>query len=243
VTIDPDTGDYSYTPDPDFNGDDSFTVTVDDGQGGKTTVEVPVTVTPENDAPTAEAPPVTTPEDQPIDGKVTGTDKDGDDLTYTVTEPPKNGTVTIDPDTGDYTYTPDPDFNGDDSFTVTVDDGQGGKDRKDVAVAETPENDAPTAEAPPVTTPEDQPVDGKVTGTDKEGDDLTYTVTEPPKNGTVTIDPDTADYTYTPDPDFNGDDSFTVTVDDGQGGKTTVEVPVTVTPENDAPTAEAPPVT
>src|SRR5690606_10077490 len=139
--------DSTYTPDPDFNGDDSFTVTVDDGQGGKTTVEVPVTVTPENDAPTAEAPPVTTPEDQPIDGKVTGTDKDGDDLTYTVTEPPKNGTVTIDPDTGDYTYTPDPDFNGDDSFTVTVDDALRGTLPIEVPVTVTPENDAPTAEA------------------------------------------------------------------------------------------------
>src|SRR5690606_31182334 len=106
-----------------------------------------------------------------------------------------------------------------------------------------PKTDAPTVEAPDVSPPHDQSIDGKVTGTDKDGDDLTYTVTEPPKNGTVTIDPDTGDYTYTPDPDFNGNDSFTVTVDDGQGGKTTVEVPVTVTPENDAPTAEAPPVT
>src|SRR5690606_41763563 len=211
VTIDPDTGDYTYTPDPDFNGDDSFTVTVDDGQGGKTTVEVPVTVTPENDAPTAEAPPVTTPEDQPIDGKVTGTDKDGDDLTYTVTEPPKNGTVTIDPDTGDYTYTPDPDFNGDDSFTVTVDDGQGGKTTVEVPVTVTPENDAATAEAPPVSTPEDQPIDGKVTGTDKEGDDLTYTVTEPPKNGTVRIDADTGDDSEATEPGDKAEYSATET--------------------------------
>src|SRR5690606_13504785 len=173
--------------------------------------------------------------------KVTGTDKEGDDLTYTVTEPPKNGTVTIDPDTGDYTRSEERRVGSDGSSTVTVDDGQGGKTTVEVPVTVTPENDAPTAEAPPVTAPEGQPIDGKVTGTDKEGDDLTYTVTEPPKNGTVTIDPDTGDYTYTPDPDFNGDDSFTVTVDDGQGGKTTVEVPVTVTPENDAPTADAPP--
>src|SRR5690606_28639895 len=111
----------------------------------------------------------------------------------------------------------------------------------EVPVTVTPENDAPTAEAPPVTTPEDQPIDGKVTGTDKEGDDLTYTVTEPPQNGMVTIDPDTGDYTYTPNPDFNGEDKFTVTVDDPTRRTTALEVPVTVTPENDAPTAEAPP--
>ncbi|OTG89209.1 tandem-95 repeat protein, partial [Acinetobacter sp. ANC 3832] len=238
VTIDPETGDYTYTPNPDFNGEDKFTVTVDDGKGGTTTIEVPVTVTPVNDAPTATTDPVITAEDEPVIGKVTGTDIDGDDLTYVVAEPPKNGTVTIDPETGDYTYTPNPDFNGEDKFTVTVDDGKGGKTTVEIPVTVTPVNDAPTAEAEPKTTPEDQPVSGKVVGTDVDGDNLTYVVTEPPKNGTVTIDPETGDYTYTPNPDFNGEDKFTVTVDDGKGGKTTVEVPVTVTPVNDAPTAD-----
>jgi VCBS repeat-containing protein len=46
-------------------------------------------------------------EDQPFNGKVTGTDKDGDTLTYTKGTGPSHGTVTIDKDTGEYTYTPD----------------------------------------------------------------------------------------------------------------------------------------
>ena len=237
VTIDPDTGDYTYTPNPDFNGDDSFTITVDDGKGGKVDVPVNITVTPVNDAPVAGEDDKITPEDQPVSGKVPVTDVDGDDLTYVVAEPPKNGTVTIDPDTGDYTYTPNPDFNGDDSFTITVDDGKGGKVDVPVNITVTPVNDAPVAGEDDKITPEDQPVSGKVPVTDVDGDDLTYVVAEPPKNGTVTIDPDTGDYTYTPNPDFNGDDSFTITVDDGKGGKVDVPVNITVTPVNDAPVA------
>jgi hypothetical protein len=49
VTIDKDTGEYTYTPDPDYNGPDEFTVIVDDGKGGKTTTTVTVEFTPEVD--------------------------------------------------------------------------------------------------------------------------------------------------------------------------------------------------
>ena len=41
----------SYTPTADFNGSDSFDVTIDDGNGGTDTITVNVTVNPVNDAP------------------------------------------------------------------------------------------------------------------------------------------------------------------------------------------------
>ncbi|MBK9081562.1 MAG: cadherin-like domain-containing protein [Rhizobiales bacterium] len=62
----PGDGRYTYTPDPNYAGPDSFVVTVSDGNGGVTTVTVPVTVTPVNDAPVASAPPATTAEDTPV---------------------------------------------------------------------------------------------------------------------------------------------------------------------------------
>ncbi len=58
-----------------------------------------------------------------ISSTVEATDPDGDTLVYKVTEqPPHYGTVTIDSATGAYTYTPDSDFTGIDSFTVSVTD-------------------------------------------------------------------------------------------------------------------------
>ena len=54
-----------------------------------------------------------------------------------------------------------------------------------------------------------------------------------PANGTAVINGDNID--YTPDANFNGSDSFTYTVDDGNGGTDTATVNITVTPVNDAP--------
>ena len=53
--------------------------------------------------------------------------------------------------------------------------------------------------------------------------------------GTVTQSGD--DLIYTPDPDFNGTDSFDYTIDDGNGGTATAYVNVTVTSVNDVPVA------
>ncbi|RBI71228.1 hypothetical protein DQW77_12560, partial [Roseovarius sp. TE539] len=122
-----DTGQFTYTPDADFNGSDSFTYTVEDGNGGSDSATVTISVTPVND------PPVANGETEAIneDGQAAGTvadatsDVDGDTLTHTVTGAPADGTVTMAAD-GSYTYTPDADFNGTDSFTYTVEDGNGG---------------------------------------------------------------------------------------------------------------------
>ncbi|MGR5322283.1 Ig-like domain-containing protein, partial [Vibrio sp. DNB22_19_1] len=52
--------------------------------------------------------------------------------------------------------------------------------------------------------------------------------------GSVTVDTD-GNWTYTPNDDYNGSDSFTVEVSDGQGGTDTITVNIGVTPANDAP--------
>ncbi|MBK9081559.1 MAG: tandem-95 repeat protein [Rhizobiales bacterium] len=236
VTVDPATGAYTYTPDPNYNGPDSFVVTVSDGNGGVTTVTVPVTVTPVNDAPVASAPPATTAEDTPVTGAITASDVDGDTLSFTTTTPPAHGTVTVDPATGAYTYTPDPNYAGPDSFVVTVSDGNGGVTTVTVPVTVTPVNDAPVASAPPATTAEDTPVSGAITASDVDGDALSFATTTPPAHGTVTVDPATGAHLHAR-PELQRAGLFVVTVIDGNGGVTTVTVPVTVTPVNDAPVA------
>ncbi|MEQ1275594.1 Ig-like domain-containing protein, partial [Acinetobacter ursingii] len=150
------------------------------------------------DVPTATANSVTTDEDTPVTGNVIGQDVDGDSLSYTVSSNPSHGTVSIDPATGGYTYTPASNYNGSDSFEVTVADGKGGTTTITIPVTIAAVNDAPTATANSVTTDEDTPVTGNVIGQDVDGDSLSYTVSTNPSHGTVSIDPATGGYTYTP---------------------------------------------
>ncbi|MBO9645142.1 MAG: retention module-containing protein, partial [Pseudacidovorax sp.] len=208
-----------------------------------------------NNPPTAENASVTTPEDTPIAGRVNATDIDGNLLTYSAAGNPQHGVVVVNAD-GTYVYTPAKDYNGPDSFTVTVSDGQGGTTTATVNVTVTPVNDAPVPanpENPPagqnfdpatgnyrITTPEDTPVSGKVAATDVDGDPLTFTKGSDPAHGTVVVNAD-GSYTYTPAKDYNGSDQFTVVVSDGNGGTATSTVFVGITPVNDPPVVVDPP--
>ena len=177
---------------------------MDDGNGGTIDVTVPVSVGAVNDDPVGSTTPLTPTEDTPATGAITATDPDGDPLTYTLSTPPANGTVTLNPD-GTFSYTPDPDYNGSDDFVVTVDDGNGGTVDVTVPVTVAAVNDDPTASAAPLTPLEDTPATGAVIATDVDGDPLTYSLSTPPANGTVALNPD-GTFTYTPDPGFNGSD-------------------------------------
>ncbi|HIF9226041.1 TPA: Ig-like domain-containing protein, partial [Photobacterium damselae] len=235
VTVNPD-GSWEYVPKPDFNGEDSFTVVVDDGNGGTDTITVTVNVTPVNDAPVGEDVSAETQEETAVTGQLTATDVDGDNLTFKPGSNPENGSVTVNPD-GSWEYVPNPDFNGEDSFTVVVDDGNGGTDTITVTVNVTPVNDAPVGEDVSAETQEETAVTGQLTATDVDGDNLTFKPGSDPTNGQVTVNPD-GSWEYVPNPDFNGEDSFTVVVDDGNGGTDTITVTVNVTPVNDAPVGE-----
>lgn len=60
-------------------------------------------------------------------------DPDGDELTVLTNTHPANGTVTMHPN-GNFTYTPNHGFIGEDSFRYTVIDGNGGYDQADVHI-------------------------------------------------------------------------------------------------------------
>ncbi|MBO1530377.1 cadherin-like domain-containing protein, partial [Psychrobacter sp. F1192] len=99
---------------------------IDDGQGGVITQTATITVAAVNDAPVSEDSVIGVAENIVDTGMLAeATDVDGDELTYKLKEGATNGTVTVEAD-GSYTYTPNTDFKGEDSFTYTVDDGNGG---------------------------------------------------------------------------------------------------------------------
>jgi len=146
---------------------------------------------------------------------------DGPSIVISTISGPTNGSITLNPD-GSFTYTPDSDFFGTDTVIYSYCD-LGTPDLCDTAIliiTVNPINDAPVAVDDQEVTNEDTSVVVDVTenDTDIDGniDPTSVTVLSGPDNGTVSIDPLTGEVTYTPDPGFNGTDSFTYQVcDDG----------------------------
>ncbi len=87
----------------------------------------------------------------------------------------------------------------------------------------------------PITTDEDSAItiDVLANDTDIDGDTLSVSAITNGTYGTVTTNGQTV--TYTPNSGFFGQDSFTYTVSDGNGGTDTIAVPVEVRPANNAP--------
>ena len=85
------------------------------------------------------------------------TDADGDPLAATMLSGPAHGALTLNLD-GSFTYTPDANYSGADSFTYGVDDGHGGKDTATVNLTVTAVADAPTITVAPATGNEDSAI-------------------------------------------------------------------------------------
>jgi VCBS repeat-containing protein len=252
VTLNPD-GSFSYVPDPDFNGTDSFTYLASDGNGGTATATATITVAPANDAPVAADDAYNVTEDVPLalpaflGVLANDSDIDGDTLSAAVVTGPAHGTLSLNPD-GSFLYTPDANFNGADSFVYQVSDGQGGSDSATVLLNVSASNMTPAAADDAFTTDEDTPLTIPAAGgvlandTDGDGDGLFVTgVAAGPAHGSVVMNAD-GSFTYTPDPDYNGTDSFSYAVADGRGGSDTATVTLTINPVNDVPVAQDDPV-
>ena len=232
------TGDYTYTPNANYNGNDSFTFVANDGTTDSNEATVTINIGAGNDAPVASDDTLTTDEDTPANGTLVASDADGDALTFSVVTQPSNGTVTItDAATGDFTYTPNADYNGSDSFTFVANDGTTDSNEATVDVTINPVDDAPIAQDNTISTLEDIAVSDVLVATDADGDTLTYSIVTQPMNGAVTLDDAaTGDFTYTPNANYNGSDSFTFIANDGAIDSNTATITIEVGAGNDAPT-------
>ncbi|WP_088342187.1 Ig-like domain-containing protein [Robiginitalea sediminis] len=162
------------------------------------------------------------------------------DGTLTATDP-ANGSVTIDlngtpndPTDDILTYTPDPDFNGTDTFDYTVCNTSGDCSTATVTVDVLPIVDA-LDDA--VATEEDVPVTIDVLANDNDIPTLGTLTATNPSNGTATVndngtpnDPSDDTITYTPNPGFTGSDTFDYTLCDNAGNCSTATVSVVVNP-------------
>lgn len=189
-----------------------------------------------NRPPTATSASITTNEDQPFAGVLAASDKDGEALTMQLGTPPARGTVVL---TGGlaFTYTPNADVNGTDSFTLTVADPAGLSASATITVTVVPVDDPPrfvTAFA----LDEDTTTAVDLVS-DPEGQALTVTVSTPPAHGTFVATATAGRFSYTPATNFHGTDTIALAADDATGHHATATVTVTVRPVNDPPLAVA----
>ena len=149
-----------------------------------------------NVAPVANAQSVSTNEDTAKTITLVGTDADGNSLTFAVVSGPSNGTLGsigsvsctgTAPKTcsADVTYTPALNYNGSDSFTFKVNDGTLDSANATVSITVNAVNDAPVANAQSVSTNEDTAKTITLSGTDADGNALTFYASGGPSHGTL----------------------------------------------------------
>jgi VCBS repeat-containing protein len=236
-------GSFTYDPDPDFYGTDSFEyqlVTYPAPQSLWTDeATVTITINPVGDAPVLGLiEDATIPELVEFSFTATATDVDlpAQVLTFSLVGAPDGAVIT---EAGVFTWTPTEE-QGEGVYTFTVmvcDDADPTPlcDEQEVTLTVTEVNAAPVAQDLFETTLEDTPVDVTLVATDAEDDALTYAIVDQPAHGTVNLVGNVA--TYTPELDFNGEDSFTYKANDGMADSVMAVVTITVTPVNDAPVA------
>jgi hypothetical protein len=200
-------------------------------------------------------------EDNTVTITLSGSDADGDPLTFSIVSGPSNGSlgpiVPTGPTTATVNYTPNLNFNGVDSFVYQANDGNGGTDNATVTIAVAPVNDPPSFLAgPSVTVLEDS---GAQTYTnwamsisagpaDESGQTVTFTVTasnpslfsvQPAVSSTGTL-------TFTPAANAHGTSSISITAQDNGGtanGGNDTSAPqsssITITAVNDEPSFTA----
>lgn len=256
-------GSFTYQGALNFNGTDSFTYKLNDGNLDSNVATVTITVNPVNDAPVAvddnfytvnEDTLLTVPGVLALP-RVRNNDTDVDNttaqLTVTLVAGPTNakpGSFALNSD-GSFTYQGSQDFNGQDSFTYTVKDPSNAvSNTATVTITVTAQNDPPVANPDSYPAVEDQlltvPVGTGVRNSNDTDPDtaisaLTVTLVSGPAHarpGTFALASD-GSFTYQGAQDYNGPDSFTYKLNDGNAESGTTTVSITVGEVNDPPTA------
>ncbi len=170
-----------------------------------------------NVAPVAIADTATTLEDTSVNISVLANDTDlnGDTLTVSSFTQGANGTVTLNSD-GTLNYTPNPNFNGTDTFSYTVSDGAltaVGTVTVSVAPANDPSVFGPLSDQ---VVSEGATLTFQLTATDPEGDLLSFSSPDLPAG--AMLDAISGEFNWTPDFTQAGTCPVTFTVADSSGG-------------------------
>jgi len=154
-------------------------------------------------------------------------DPDGDTITATLVTDVAHGTLTLNSN-GTYSYKPDAGYVGSDSFTYMASDGVGTSGP--VVVTITLTNTLPILVPDVATTLVGTAaiINVLANDSDPDGDLLTAALVSGPTHGGVVLNAD-GTFTYYPDDNFAGQDTFTYSATDGQTGAVLGQTTVTIT--------------
>ncbi len=236
----------TYAPALNFSGTDVFTYTVSDG-AASANAQVTITVIgQQNDPPNAINDNYTTPKNTPLNVTAASgvlfndNDPDGDALTAILDTGPSNGTLNLNAD-GSFTYTPNAEFVGQDTFTYHANDGLLDSGTATVTINVQDGNLPPVASDDSYTIPINNALTVSAPGVlvndyDPDGDSLTALLDTGPTNGTVTLNSD-GSFSYTPTTNFFGTDTFIYRASDGVFTSNPATVTIQVLEGNIAPAA------
>ncbi len=219
------TGKLSGTPDNSHVGTTSgIIISVKDAAGEKASLPAfSIEVKNTNDTPViteGETVSVTMSEDSAPNAfalSLNAKDDDSDEVTWSISTNASNGTATAEGkgSVKEITYKPAENYNGNDSFVVTVKDGNGGEDSITVNVKIDAVNDKPEITSTAVTAiNEDSPYSYTFTATDVDTTDK-LTLSAPVLPVWLSFDPATGILSGTPTNDEVGDHNVTLRVNDG----------------------------
>jgi len=214
-------GSFEYVPTPSYSGTDTFQYTANNAGGASPAATVRIDVI-NNTPPVADDDgPYTVTEDATLTVVAPGilgndTDVDPNSLTALLVTGPANGALTLNGD-GSFTYSPNPNFNGSDSFMYKANDGSIDSNVATVTISVTAVNDAPVAVDDYAATPKNTPIIINILANDYDVDSTinpdTVAITTPPtRGGTVQIV--TNGVLFTPKRNWRGTDVFKYTVQD-----------------------------
>ncbi len=226
------------------NGNPTQQILVDPNDGGKIKIKIPfknvdnagkaslnsdtVIIELQNSLPIANDDTASIDEDGVLNGKVCDNDTASGDggNNWNLVSTSSHGTLVF--NGCDYTYTPDSNYNGQDTFYYSLCDIDGDCDTAMVVITINSVDDFPIAENDTASVDEDGVLNEKVCDNDTASGDggNNWNLVSTTSHGTLVFNG--CDYTYTPDANYNGKDTFYYSVCDIDGDCDTAMVIITV---------------